>query len=296
MESTEGLFWGVDIGGTSAKVGCFRNQGFVMAETVETGRDSSPSEVIEKVSRVILKADPAPAGAGIGAAGLIDRSSGTVVTSPNLPLWRGAAVAGLLSRLLNAPVVLDNDCNAFAYGAICSGEIPPRGLWLFLTFGTGIGGTIINDGQILYGTGASGEFGHMSVDNPGLACSCGSSGCWELYSGRAALLWHYRKRTGRSATPLEISALASAGDCAAREAFRDFGYWVGVGLANLANCFAPCGFFVGGGLSATLCHFGVTARRVYLDRCSHPWSLTLLEDSPEAGAHGACCMARNSCF
>lgn len=294
--SSKGLYWGIDIGGSYTKVGCLQEKGFVLAEAFSTGENSTPDCVLSRAAKIILRNDPAPAAVGLGTAGLIHRDSGIIQCSPNLPLWSGTDVRSVLEKYLDAPVSLDNDCNVFAIGAINSREIPDRGLWLFITLGTGIGGTIINDGSILYGTGGSGEFGHTTVREGGLPCSCGSCGCWEKYAGRKALEWYYRRITGLNRSPVEISRLATEGDSPAREAYREFGRWFGIGLANLANCFAPSGFFIAGGLSAGLAHFGIPARQEYMKRCRHPWSVTLLEDSPEAGAYGAASMARGLCL
>ncbi|PIE53297.1 hypothetical protein CSA37_01805 [Candidatus Fermentibacteria bacterium] len=293
--SSNGYYWGIDVGGSFTKVGYLSGRNFILADSFRTGESATPEATLEKASEIILSRDSTPAAAGLGTAGLIDRENGTVQFSPNLPLWSGAQVRKILGDMLKAPVMLDNDCNVFATGAICSGQIPSHGLWLFLTLGTGIGGTIINSGEIIYGTGNSGEFGHTTVMADGIPCPCGSSGCWERYTGRKALEWYYRRITGSAISPLEIFALASRGDSAAREAYREFGRWFGIGLANLANSFSPHGFFIAGGLSAGLAHFGITARREFLKRCRHRWSLSLLEDSPLAGALGAASMVRERC-
>lgn len=295
MVSNKGFHWGVDIGGSYAKIGYLKGNEFVLERSIPTGSSSTPEDVLKESAGIILARDPSPAAVGLGAAGLINHSEGMIQFSPNLPLWTGARIKVIMNRYLKASVILDNDCNVFASGALHSEEIPARGLWLFITLGTGIGGTIINDGTIIYGTGGSGEFGHTTVKEGGLPCPCGSSGCWELYAGRKALEWYYLRLTGKGLAPKEISHLASEGNPAAREAFREYGRWFGVGLANLANCFAPEGFFIAGGLSAALKHFDIAARREYTNRCRHPWSLSMLENSPEAGAYGAASMASFQC-
>lgn len=295
MVSTEGRFWGVDIGGSFAKIGYLRGEDFVLTGTIPTGTESAPSDILGMVAERILFEDPRPAAAGLGTAGMIDRVTGVVDFSPNLPLWSGSPAARILQDRIHAPVSIDNDCNVFAIGAMNSGEIPRRGLWIFLTLGTGIGGTIINDGSILYGTGTAGEFGHTTVREGGNPCPCGSSGCWETYAGSGALQWYYRRISARSLPPREISRLAGGGNSHAIQAYREFGRWFGIGLANLANCFAPSGFFIAGGLSTALRHFEIPARQEYTRRCRHPWSLSLLEDSPEAGAYGAASMVREKC-
>lgn len=295
MGSSKGRYWGIDIGGSYAKIGSIRGGSFCLEKALPTGSDSNPVIILSNAADTILASDPEPVAVGVGAAGIIDREGGMIIFSPNLPLWSETPVSLMLSKRLGVPVVLDNDCNVFATGAINSGEIPGKGLWLFITLGTGIGGTIINDGRIVYGTGSSGEFGHSTVKEGGLPCACGSTGCWEVYAGRKALEWYYRRLAGSYLPPRQIAELASSGDPLAREAFKEYGRWFGIGLANLANIFAPSGFFIGGGLSAGLRHFGIPARRVFLERCRHPWSVSMLEDSPDAGAYGAASMVMGTC-
>ncbi len=290
------VFWGIDIGGTYAKVGCIVDNAFRMVETLPTGESCEPEKLLNTISDVILGYGTLPAAVGLGVAGLVNRSSGgTIRFSPNLPLWNNVSAGNILESRVGVSVVVDNDCNAFAIGAVSSGLIPSEELWLLVTFGTGIGGTIINRGAVQYGTGYSGEFGHMTVKEGGIPCLCGSNGCWERYAGKKALEWYYTTITERKRSPLEISQLASKGDLPAKEAFREYGRWIGLGLANLAKCFSPAGFFIAGGLSATLNHFEEAAYQEYTSRCSHTWAVTVLEDSPNAGAFGAASMAAQQC-
>jgi len=293
---SEETYWGIDIGGSYAKVGCMAGRSFRIVDTLPTGTNCHPEDLLQKISELILAEDTEPSAVGLGTAGLIDRPAGGVIRfSPNLPLWNGVNAGKILRNHLRIPVTVDNDCNVFAIGAINSGLIPSTGLWLFITLGTGVGGTIINQGNIIYGTGYSGEFGHTTVREGGIPCPCGSDGCWERYAGKGALEWYYTRLTGQKVSPGNMALLASRGDIPAREAFREYGRWVGIGLANLANCFSPMGFFIGGGLSATLSHFELSAMHEYKRRSKHPWNVSLLKDSPFAGAYGAASMARRQC-
>lgn len=299
MESSnksERAYWGIDVGGSYAKVGCMANNSFRIVETFPTGKNCHPDNLLKRVSESILAESTKPFAVGLGIAGLIDRHAGGLIRfSPNLPLWNGINAGRILKNHLKVPVIVDNDSNVFSIGAINSGLIPSEGLWLFITLGTGIGGTIINQGSIIYGTGYSGEFGHTTVHAGGIPCPCGSDGCWERYAGKNALKWYYTRLTGQQVSPGDMALLASDGDIPAREAFREYGRWVGIGLASLANCFSPLGFFIGGGLSATLNHFESSARHEYKRRCKHRWNVYLMKNSPTAGALGAAIMARNQC-
>ncbi len=278
------------------KIGCIADGVFKIVDTLPTGVNCNPLDTLKKIAEVIQEEDASPLSVGLGTAGLIDHNSGGIIRfSPNLPLWSGINPGEILRKYFDAPVTVDNDCNVFAIGAIGSGLIPHTGLWLLITLGTGIGGTIINNGSILYGSGYAGEFGHTTVKENGIPCVCGSDGCWERYAGKNALEWYYSRISGLKASPREISLLASEKNIQALEAFREYGRWVGIGLANLANSFSPEGFFIGGGLSAAMKYFELPGRQEFSKRCKHPWNVSLLEDSPSAGAFGAAYMAFKQC-
>lgn len=293
------LAWGADIGGTTTIVGSVdRDSVFRARAELRTRPGEGPARLLDELAETILMADPRPAAIGVGIAGLIDRAAGTLVFSPNLGGWDGLDVASSLRARTGAPVVVDNDCNAFAFGAVESGQMPRTGLQVFLTIGTGIGGTIVSDGSIMYGTGFAGEFGHMAVEASGLPCPCGSTGCWERYAGRAALIRYYLDGDPADVDggpdPREIAALAAQGDGKALAAFDTFGAWMGRGLASLANCLSPAGFYVAGGLTNALPLFSASAESEYGRRCRHPWHLAVIPGSTEAGARGAALMAGKS--
>lgn len=286
-------FWGVDIGGSTAIIGHLGRDGsFCMAEVLDTGPCRQPAAVMASIATVIRRFDPSPAAVGVGIAGLVDVKRGFLTFSPNLPLWSGTPIASSLSRLMGgAQVFVDNDCNAFAIGALHKGIIPGTGLWLFITLGTGIGGCVISEGKILYGTGTAGEFGHMTIREGGRKCTCGLRGCWERYAGRDALISFYDGRT----EPKSIAAKARKGDEKAIAAFTEYGLWLGRGMANLAKCLAPEGFFLAGGLCTCFHLFHLEAKREFESRCPNPWRVGALPDSSTAGAFGAAAMAAGKC-
>lgn len=286
-------FWGVDIGGSTAIVGHMDRDGaFGMAEVLETGPCRQPAAVLASISTVITRSDPSPAAVGVGIAGLVDAGRGFLSFSPNLPLWSGTPIASSLSRMMGGTqVFVDNDCNAFAIGALHKAVIPASGLWLFITLGTGIGGSVISGGKLIYGTGTAGEFGHMTIREGGKKCTCGLRGCWERYAARDALMSYYDGRT----EPKGIAARARKGDEKALAAFSEYGVWLGRGMANLAKCLAPDGFFLAGGLCTCYQLFQKQARREFESRCPNAWKVSVLPDSSTAGAFGAAAMAAGKC-
>ncbi len=289
------MHWGIDIGGTTTILGYLKPGGFKKAATLRTDPLSGPDSLLRKISKKINEADRAPCSAGAGIAGLVNRSKGLLVSSPNLPGWKDYLIREKLSDILNCPVVIDNDCNVFAIQAIESSSIPDSGLWLMITLGTGIGGTIIHEGSILYGSGYAGEFGHMTVEATGKNCLCGSKGCWERYAASEALSDYYRKHSCNSIhySPKEIARLASTKQDAALSAFEEFGTWLGIGLANLYHCFSPDGVFLAGGLMGASEFFLRSAESEFHRRCPFVWNVNVLPSSSDAGAEGAAIMGRN---
>lgn len=135
---------------------------------------------------------------------------------------------------------------------------------LMVTLGTGIGGALVADGELMRGAnGFSGEIGHMVVDPSGPLCPCGRSGCWERYASGSGLgrLAREAAHAGRGARLVElaggdpeavrgehVTAAAGEGDPDAHEVVRRFAWWLGLGLANLINALDPEVIVIGGGL------------------------------------------------
>lgn len=294
MSNPPGKHWGVDIGGTTTILGYINNNSFETVSTLRTVPSEGPEELLSRIRRIISNIDDSPLSIGAGIAGLVDRENGILIHSPNLISWVRFPLQERLTNIFKCPAVIDNDCNTFAIQAIDSGEIPLDGLSLLITLGTGIGGTIIHNGAILYGTGYAGEFGHMTVNASGEACPCGSHGCWERYAAAEALV-RYFKRTGsdsKSTDPRKIAQLAEAGNENAMKAFEEFGKWVGVGLASLSHCLSPSGIFLAGGLVKTFSLFIEQARHEFRRRCPYEWNVSPLSSCSDAGAEGAAIMGR----
>lgn len=287
--------WGVDIGGTTTIIGYLVPGGFTCVSTIPTDPAGSPSGLISRIHGLISETDTRPCSLGVGVAGFVERNKGLLVSSPNLPGWDSFNLRHALEDVFLCPVHLDNDSNVFAIREISLGIIPRNGLWLLITLGTGIGGTIISNGNILYGEGFAGEFGHMSIDAGGVPCLCGSNGCWERYAASEALVSYFLKAGGdpESAKPRDIAHLADSSDGSALNAFAEFGRWIGIGIGNLAMCFDPSGVLLAGGLSETYRHFAEYAMLEYRRRCSREWKVDVISSSSYGGAEGAAIMGRD---
>ncbi|MGH9088041.1 MAG: ROK family protein, partial [Acidimicrobiales bacterium] len=213
--------------------------------------------------------DPAPTGAlaiGVGVPGMVDRRSGVLRFSPNLPGAVGADMGGLLAeRLPGATIRVDNDANCAAVAELRLGAARGADEALVVTLGTGIGGGVVSGGRVLAGAfGFAGEVGHVVVDPAGTPCPCGRRGCWERYASGAGLgrLAREAAFAGRlhDAVALaggdpelvrgeHVTRAAAAGDPGALGVLDDLGWWVAMGLANLAAVLDPQVVVVGGGLA-----------------------------------------------
>ncbi len=284
------------MGGTTTVIGRLCEDGFSVVEVLATDPSDSPEALLSAVAAVVRREDPSPAGLGMGIAGLVARDRGVLLSSPNLPEWSDYPLLEELGELFSCPLAVDNDTNTFARAAIERGDVPYAGLWLVLTLGTGIGGTVVLDGNILYGTGFAGEFGHMSVEADGLPCPCGSMGCWERYAASPSVMRYFERAGGNrtAGDTRDVARLAAAGDRPAVRAFSEHGRWLGIGLANLAHCLSPAGMVLGGGLAGAAPLFLGAARREYRMRCPHRWNVSIIAGGSQAGAAGAALLGRDA--
>lgn len=261
---------GVDVGGTSAKIGIVSAANQVLARgDVATGSiepEPLAQAIADEARRLAAEGSMTIDAVGVGCAGLVDVEEGVVRVSPNLPSWRDAPFRRLLRETTGSAVELLNDANAFAYAEGRHG--PGRGtrVGVYVTLGTGVGGAILLDGDLFVGArGMAGEIGHMSVDAGGPRCLCGGRGCLETYVGIApiAALAERKIRSGapgaairRAAggadaviTPKAIAEAAAAGDWTALAVYADVGEVLGTAMASVANLLDPDIIVIGGGVA-----------------------------------------------
>ena len=260
--------FGVDVGGTTVKLGFFDEEGKLLEKweiptrTQDSGKDILPdvaASILDKMKeREVSREDIA--GVGIGAPGPVD-ANGTVYVAVNLG-WGTFSLKNELQSLLNLPVEAGNDANVAALGEMWKGGGQGYSNVVAVTLGTGVGGGIIVDGKILSGaTGAGGEIGHIHVmDDEPERCNCGNHGCLEQYASATGIVRLAKRRLAEDDKPSvlrgeeNISAKAvfdavKAGDELAMEVAERFGKILGKTLAGIAAVVNPEIFVIGGGVS-----------------------------------------------
>ncbi len=261
---------GVDVGGTSIKCGIVRYDGTILHQTnVPTHAGDGPAILLRRIADTIapLLALGAEAivGIGLGVPGVIN-NRGEISYPPNFPGWEVVPVAERLRPLLGTtlPIAVENDANVAAYAEAHAGTGSNERDFLFVTLGTGVGGCIINNGQIWRGAGGgAGEIGHITIDMHGQLCNCGSRGCLEAYIGQRYMselaksrmqrspdtMLHAMVAAGEELSPRTLDEAATAGDRFAQEFLAEMGEILGAGIASALNLCDLSLVVVGGGMS-----------------------------------------------
>ncbi len=259
--------FGVDIGGTTVKLGLFNVEGELLEKweiptrTQENGSLILPDiarSIEEKISeKQIARADVA--GVGAGAPGPID-SEGVVHKAVNLG-WDVFSIRKTLEELVNLPVMAGNDANVAALGEMWKGGGQGSKDLVMVTLGTGVGGGIITNGRVLTGAGgAGGEIGHIHVnDSEEESCNCGNKGCLEQYASATGITRLATRKLAESSSESllrqgEVSAktvfdAVKRGDALAMEVAEEFGKYLGDGLSVIAGVVNPDTIVLGGGVS-----------------------------------------------
>ena len=257
--------FGVDIGGTTVKIGLFDVEGNVLDKwEIPTRTENEGEEILPDVADSIREKmkqmdKEAIAGIGVGAPGPID-ADGVVHRAVNLG-WKTFNVKETLEALINLPVRAGNDANVAALGEMWMGGGKGYKDLVVVTLGTGVGGGIIVDGRMVSGsTGAAGEIGHIHVDDTETdVCNCGNKGCLEQFASATGITRLANKklastdmdsvlRSGEVSAKTVFDAV-KARDPLAMEVAEQFGKYLGDALAAVAGVVNPEAFVIGGGVS-----------------------------------------------
>lgn len=261
---------GVDLGGTSIKIGIVSKEGKIIAKTaVETLADMGPKTVVNQIKKGINSLLPGYKkeieGIGIGSPGIVSIEKGTVENPPNLNNWKKVQLGDLIESEFKIKVIVENDANAAAIGELIFGAGRKLNDFIMVTLGTGVGGGIIIDRKIYRGEiGAAGELGHTTIDYNGPQCNCGAKGCVETFVGNSYLVDRVVKEIqGKKdskifellnnnldyLTPKIISDAAQSGDEFAKGVIVDTGRFLGYGLASSVNILDISKIVIGGGVA-----------------------------------------------
>ncbi|GAA2462417.1 ROK family protein [Agromyces soli] len=250
---------GIDIGGTKISAVLTDDGGRRLAfdhvpAPAAAGGPAMADAAAALVRRLEAEAGVAVGLAGVGAAGVIDQRTGTVVAaSATFADWAGFPLGSALADRLGVPVAVDNDVNAFLVGELRWGAARGQADVLGVMLGTGVGGAIALDGRLFAGhRGAAGEIGHT----PGyseLVCTCGRVGHLETLASGRSIEARYAERTGAAAPTVrgsEIADRARAGEPDALAVFDAAGRAVGLAASSAASMFDLSFVVVGGGVRA----------------------------------------------
>ncbi|MDR2380353.1 MAG: ROK family glucokinase [Bifidobacteriaceae bacterium] len=265
--SDHALAIGVDIGGTKIAAGAVDAAGRVLARTTRPTDPNDPNQIeaaaAEAINDLALRY-PEVQSVGVAAAGFVSPDRTTMLFAPNIA-WRNQPVGDKLAARTGLVVVIENDANAAAWAENRFGNGRAARNMVMLTLGTGLGGSVIADGELIRGAfGAAAELGHIKVVPGGHFCGCGQEGCLEAYASGTALARYAQQLavanpTGAEAMlaaaggePLDgshVTAAARQGDPTAIKVLERFGTYLGLGMAVMAAVVDPGVFVIGGGIT-----------------------------------------------
>ena len=254
---------GVDVGGTTVKLGMFSDKGELLEKwEIPTRLEEHGSHILPDIvdsieeKREIFRGNIN--GIGLGIPGPVT-DDGTVLKCANLG-WDVFSVKNTLAGLTGVGnVKVGNDANVAALGEMWKGGGRGYDSIVMVTLGTGVGGGIIQQGKILTGCkGAGGEIGHTKVNlDETEVCGCGNRGCLEQYASATGIVKMAQRDlredsclAGQKITAKAVFDGAKAGDAYCQEVVEKFGRYLGLALSNVAHVVDPEAFVIGGGVSA----------------------------------------------
>ncbi|MGX7023349.1 ROK family glucokinase [Vagococcus hydrophili] len=265
---------GIDLGGTTAKFAILTESGDIQQKwSIETNINDEGTHIVPEIiasikHRLELYGMTSEdfIGIGMGTPGTVNRELGTVIGAYNLNWKTLQEIKKPVEAALNIPFAIDNDANVAALGERWKGAGENSPEVTFMTLGTGVGGGIIAEGNLLHGVnGAAGEIGHITVEPNGFECTCGKKGCLETvasatgvvklarfmseeYSGNSEL--KYKIDDGQTVTSKDVFDAAKEGDDFALLVVDKVCFYLGLACGNIGNMLNPSDIVIGGGVSA----------------------------------------------
>lgn len=259
---------GIDLGGMSIKGGLINDSGLIIEKkSLPTGAWRKPQEIIRDITRVIddlkLKAndrDEVVSVIGLGVPGVVSHNNAFLEKCANINLEQ-IDLKKEIELLCNTQVFVDNDANVAAIAEYEVGSLKNYNSGILLTLGTGVGGGIIIDGNVIRGAhGAGAEVGHMVVGENFYDCNCGRNGCLETFSSATGINKYINKVLAETKSPTVLRDYdridtklifdsAKKGDAVALDAVNRFVKYLAIGIVNFINILDPEAIALGGGVS-----------------------------------------------
>ena len=303
------LCFGVDLGGTTVKMGLFTVEGSLLEDwEIPTRKEEKGAYVIDDIAESILNKITENAlnredivGVGIGVPGPVT-PTGIVKGCVNIG-WGDTAVEELLKDKTGFSVKAGNDANVAALGELWQGGGKGNSSLVMVTLGTGVGGGIVLGGKIITGAnGAAGEIGHMSVVyDETETCNCGKKGCLEQVASATGIVKEAKRflasgnedsslRSIENFSAKDVFDEAKKGDAIAVKTVERLGEYLGIALGHIACVVDPDVFIIGGGVSKAGGFLIDTITKYYVEKtypqCKQtPIKLATLGNS--AGIYGA---------
>ena len=306
--------FGIDVGGTSVKMGLFRADGemidkWEIKSRTENGGEAILPDISDAITAKLKERGintKEVLGIGMGVPAPVNRE-GIVKATANLG-WGYKEVSRELEELSGLKVVTGNDANVAALGEMWKGGGKGHENMIMVTLGTGVGGGIIVNGSVLSGeNGAGGEIGHLTVNaDEEEACGCGRKGCLEEYASATGIVRLAARRLERDDKPsslrghkLSAKAVFNAvkeDDAVAIEIAEEFGRYLGYALSDIAVLVDPAIVVIGGGVSKAgeiLFRFIEPRFRDRVFFANKEMEFALAELGNDAGMHGAAKLVLN---
>lgn len=311
---------GIDLGGTTVKFAILTQEGDIQQKwsidtnILDEGQHIVP-DIIESINHHLALYNMKPEqfiGIGMGTPGSVNIVEGTVIGAYNLNWKTLQPVKEMIEKGTGIPFFIDNDANVAALGERWKGAGENDPDVVFVTLGTGVGGGIVMNGQLLHGAaGCAGEIGHITVDPEGFECTCGKRGCLETvasatgvvrvarqlaeeYAGGSEL--KARLDNGEDITSKDVFELAAANDDLALRVVDKVTFYLGLACGNIGNTLNPSAIIIGGGVSAAG-EFLRSRVEKYFQQFTFPQvrnstKIKLAELGNEAGVIGAASLAQ----
>jgi predicted NBD/HSP70 family sugar kinase len=252
--------WGIDLGGTKIEgvvLDANDNWRVLHRQRIPTEQEHGYQHIVDQIKKLVDQLSEAagtyPECLGIATPGTIDPPT-QLLKNSNTTCLNDQPFQADLEKALGIPVKMANDANCFAIAEAKMGivqEVMPDAKVVFgVIMGTGVGGGIVINGQVLTGAqGIGGEWGHTFLDESGGPCYCGNVGCTENVISGTALQAYYEKISGEKLSLKEIVARHKAGtDPKASETVERLLHFFGKGIANVLNIVDPDVVVLGGGV------------------------------------------------